>query len=454
MLGATTIGNATLIAYEDKPILATDPWLGDEDPAYFGSWGLSHRIPAACRRDIMDAEYIWFSHGHPDHFNDGSLRKLKGKHIMLGDHVGGRIAHYLREEGFEVTILPDREWVQLSPRIKVFCITTWIQDSILLIDVGGRLFVNLNDAGDCDCTLLLRRIIAQYQYSYLLVLFGSHDADMINFYTEDGTFILPPAFRREPMGERYSAYARRLGTKSVIPFSSFHRYQRTDSLWAQEYARSVEEYSFKFDHQNVEFIPPFSHINCENGEVTPLDPPEANDIVQRPEDFGDNWSDELERGDLDKIAAYFRQKELVRDNFTFMNFRVGGKDNFFSLDGKQGRGLTFEVPRTSLMTAVEYEIFDDLLIGNFMKTTMHNVSSLYDHGFAYAVAKWGDNGRAFTHAELAEYISEYKKRSGRDWYFSRYYQYPLREFGMTARRFIPSDGPIYNTAQRIYRMLM
>jgi hypothetical protein len=40
MLGIKTIGNATLIAYDDVPILATDPWFGDEDSAFFGSWWL------------------------------------------------------------------------------------------------------------------------------------------------------------------------------------------------------------------------------------------------------------------------------------------------------------------------------------------------------------------------------------------------------------------------------
>jgi hypothetical protein len=30
------------------------------------------------------------------------------------------------------------------------------------------------------------------------------------------------------------------------------------------------------------------------------------------------------------------------------------------------------------MTAIDYEIFDDLLIGNFMKTTLHKMGSLYD----------------------------------------------------------------------------
>ncbi len=46
MLGVKTIGNATLIAFDGEPVLATDPWIGDEDDAYFGSWTLSNEIPA------------------------------------------------------------------------------------------------------------------------------------------------------------------------------------------------------------------------------------------------------------------------------------------------------------------------------------------------------------------------------------------------------------------------
>jgi hypothetical protein len=45
LLGVKTIGNATLIAFDGEPVLATDPWIGDEDDAYFGSWTLSHEIP-------------------------------------------------------------------------------------------------------------------------------------------------------------------------------------------------------------------------------------------------------------------------------------------------------------------------------------------------------------------------------------------------------------------------
>ena len=55
-----TIGNATLIAYDTKPVLATDPWFSDEDPAYFGSWIGSHIVPKQYKQDIINSDFLWF----------------------------------------------------------------------------------------------------------------------------------------------------------------------------------------------------------------------------------------------------------------------------------------------------------------------------------------------------------------------------------------------------------
>ena len=76
--------------------------------------------------------------------------------------------------------------------------------------------------------------------------------------------------------------------------------------------------------------------------------------------------------------------------------------------------MTFSVPRASLVRAVEWEIFDDLLIGNFMQTTLHGSwpsSGLYP-GFTPWVTKYADNGRARSDAELREYFAEYRRRLG------------------------------------------
>jgi hypothetical protein len=64
----------------------------------------------------------------------------------------------------------------------------------------------------------------------LVPLSGFGDADMINYFTEDGDRILPLASQRFPVGKQIARMTDSLGAKYFIPFSSMHRYQRADSL--------------------------------------------------------------------------------------------------------------------------------------------------------------------------------------------------------------------------------
>ena len=64
MQSISTIGNATLIAYDQyAPVLSTDPWFGDEDDAYFGSWTLSHSIPPKYKNEdnviVIEGDIIY-----------------------------------------------------------------------------------------------------------------------------------------------------------------------------------------------------------------------------------------------------------------------------------------------------------------------------------------------------------------------------------------------------------
>ena len=127
--GFETVGNATLILHDRGPLLATDPWL--VGPAYFGSWGLAHEIPAEQMEAIRRTEYVWISHGHPDHLSGDSLQLLRDKKILVPDHVGRRVHDDLLAQGFDVRIAADREWIQLSPRVRVLCIADYNQDGIL-----------------------------------------------------------------------------------------------------------------------------------------------------------------------------------------------------------------------------------------------------------------------------------------------------------------------------------
>src|SRR5271170_4038482 len=130
-LGFETIGNATVVCHDRRPVLVTDPWI--VGPAFFGSWSLSHEVPAEVLDGIKNSEYVWISHGHPDHLSPRSLDLLRGKQFLLADHVGGRIRDGLKDRGFNVTILRDREWYPISDRIRILSIADYNQDSIILI---------------------------------------------------------------------------------------------------------------------------------------------------------------------------------------------------------------------------------------------------------------------------------------------------------------------------------
>jgi len=421
MQSISTIGNATLIAYDQgAPILATDPWFGGEDDAYFGSWTLSHEFPLSYKQDVLDSKYVWFSHGHPDHLNPGTLKRLEGKTLLIPDHVGSRISQDLSKKNFNVSILPDRKWVDLSKDIKIMCITTIIQDGILLMSIGGRLFINLNDAGTRGCMRFIQKESKKFDDVYLLSLSGYGDADMINCYDHNSDFIIPPAANNTRVGEQLSLTAKSVHANHVIPFSSHHQYQRSDSIWAQEYVTPINAYKIGL-HEDIDFIPPFVDLDCSSGQYSEINPKSISPTIYEPEHFGDNWSDELDPTDYKALKHYFEEREGVSRRFGFIDFVVGGKTFPVLLNKRLSeRGIRFEVPRLSLMKAINYEIFDDLLIGNFMRTTFFGVSSLYDFNFNALVTKYADNGRAKTKDEVRQYIDEYKKRVGRQYIFDSF----------------------------------
>ena len=147
-LGFETIGNATVVVHDrgaGARHRSVDPGLARTS----GAGGCRTRSPRRRTPRSARAGAVWFSHGHPDHLNPASLPAVPGDtRILLPDHVGGRIASDLTRDGYRVEVLPDQTWVRISDRVRVLCIADEGQDAVLLVDVGGRLVVNLNDAQD------------------------------------------------------------------------------------------------------------------------------------------------------------------------------------------------------------------------------------------------------------------------------------------------------------------
>lgn len=416
-LGFDTIGNATLIAYDGRPVVATDPWIAGAP--YFGSWGMSHEIPPEQMAAIRSADYIWFSHGHPDHLNAESLALLRDRRILLPAHVGGRIRQDLESQGCQVRELPVAQWVALSRRIRVMCLPDYNQDAVLLVEAGGALIVNANDARALGWMPLIKRLARGYRRSFLLALTGFGDADMINFFDESGRRIAPRAMKRKqagrPLGPAVARLAESYGVTHFVPFSSMHRYQREDSVWANECSTPVDAHAVGFRSKRCAILPAFVRYDLLADRAQRIDPPAAAANVVSAKECGDDWSEDLDAEGMGVATRYFRSIDSLATSLDYVNLRVGGRDHVIALSRRNfNRGVTFEAPRHSLVTALQHKIFDDLLIGNFMKTTLHGewpASRLYPRFTPY-VAKYADNGRARSAAELRAYFAEYRRRAG------------------------------------------
>jgi hypothetical protein len=443
-----TIGSAIVIAYDDRPVLTTDAWIDGD--AYFGSWGLDYAIPATQMHAIRDAEYHWFSHGHPDHTNIASLPMLTKGEFLLSDHYGNRMQRDLTAAGYRVRVLPDREWVQLSKGIRVYSIANQNQDSILLIDINGRLVINQNDSPEFGESFRIRQMAKHFKEVYLLQLHGWGGADMLNLFDPSGYRLTSIADKRRPIAPRSQKSARTMGATKVIPFSSFHRYQREDSAWANDLIPDLQDYHSDALENWPEILPAFVRVDCETDEVTPIDPPRSPRIIRKPEEFGDSWSDQLTAEDKGKIRRYFLAREALQKNFGFIEVAAGGSSVTIDLNrSKRDVGIRFECPRHSLMNCIEHELFDDLLIGNYMRTTLFNVESLYPHFTPY-VAKYGDNGGAKTMRELGAYFHHYFMRDP----VAHALRHLVNGSEMVLRTTLPEGSPMFRAAKRVYYGLM
>ena len=417
-LGFETLGNASVMVFDGgRPVLATDPWL--VGTCYFGSWALDHAMTPGQIRDFQDADFIWISHGHPDHLHDESLKLLPpGKRILLPDHFDQDIARHLRDLGFDVTILPYRSWFRVSPNVRVMTMDNMNQDAVLVMEVGDRLVMNLNDSPLCGEFGYLRRLAKQYgrDRTYVLAL-CSIDADMFNFVDEAGRSLAGPPDQRKPGAIwEVARTADRLGAGTFCCSSSQHIYVRADSIWANPYRISWADMQRYWSRPGVRLVEPFVTVDLRSGAVTCNHPSQTSDASQISDRTGDDdWSEHLSEEEWAQVEGFIRKFELVRRHIDYVAFTVGGETRRFDLNlvpsarAAAARGIVFHLPRRSLLDTVAYGYFDDVLIGNFMKVRLVN-TTLYPR-FTPLVAKVGGNAKVYTAEDYRRFVLRYLRRN-------------------------------------------
>ena len=113
----------------------------------------------------------------------------------------------------------------------------------------------------------------------------------------------------------------------------------------------------------------------------------------------------MAEADWQALGNFICKFKLMEARMDFIQFTVAGERRRYYLKrpgrriglGKQ-KGINFFAPKHSLMKTVEYGYFDDILIGNFMKTQLINMT-LYPNFTPY-ISKFGGNAKVYTRSQL------------------------------------------------------
>jgi UDP-MurNAc hydroxylase len=147
----TGLGHASVLIETAHGSVLTDPWV---NPAYFGSW---FPFPDNSRLDwdrFGDADYLFVSHLHRDHFDPENLKKHVSKRatVLLPDFPTSELEDALRDCGFTSFVKPPNgepvevDGLQLMIQSLTSPTDGPIGDSSLWLYDGEQRVLNQNDA--------------------------------------------------------------------------------------------------------------------------------------------------------------------------------------------------------------------------------------------------------------------------------------------------------------------
>jgi UDP-MurNAc hydroxylase len=151
----TFLGHAGFVAETDEAIVVMDPWFsprGAFDAAWF-QYPRNHHLAGLVREKLADEtrrRYVYVSHEHGDHFDPEFLESLPVRDftLVVPRFEGGRLRAILdRYRCAETVWCGDGDHVDIpGGRVTVFVDDHGLnRDSAVLLQAGGRTFLNLND---------------------------------------------------------------------------------------------------------------------------------------------------------------------------------------------------------------------------------------------------------------------------------------------------------------------
>ncbi len=270
----TFIGHASILLEANGVTVLSDPWwLG---PCFGAQWWTWPK-PYTAALDEQRIDYIYLSHGHHDHFHQGTLAMLpKSAKVLVSSVLD--LAAGVRELGFEVIEVPPGEPVRLGgtdgPEVRIM--PTHGDDTLMALSDGREVCLNLNDALHSAPAAVQDDFIRQLHQLYPTVDYvfcgygvASH---FPNCYVIPGKDAAATAAKRQAHFNReWVRLIAGLAPRFGFPFAADVVFLQDELFWVNEATHNPERPTTVFERQHpdsatrvVDIAPGFK---IEDGQV-------------------------------------------------------------------------------------------------------------------------------------------------------------------------------------------
>ncbi len=136
----------------DDVSIVSDPWY--DGSVFHKGWKLLHELSVEeTKKHLINTDYIYVSHEHPDHFSPSfffnkeykSIIEKYNTKILFQETKDKRVLNFLIKNGFNVIEVPNNKFITLKNNVKVKIIKFGYIDSAIIIQGSKEKILNLND---------------------------------------------------------------------------------------------------------------------------------------------------------------------------------------------------------------------------------------------------------------------------------------------------------------------
>ncbi len=272
--------HACLVIETEDLRIATDPWF--DGSANCNQWFIFPKPVNVNKLDNLDA--ILISHGHEDHLHEKSLRLLpKTAKVFYPYSFFGGAKEYIESLGFaKVKESVNFRKYKVSEKTEVTFILN-SHDSIMVIESGGKVFVNVNDALHSSGEKVIEYFVDQIKNRWKKIDYvfsgcsGSSYFPNTMHLNSKNDFEIGQA-REQLFVHSFCQIVKSLQPKIAVPFAADFVLLDDDQRWINDLRFSPAEVAVYYEKyfaeagEETKIVPMYSGDRLEDFELKALSP--------------------------------------------------------------------------------------------------------------------------------------------------------------------------------------